>query len=108
VSRYNACGKRALRDGASTPAALDACVGADPTGQIAKSIAALRLALTKKCSGIDFDTAFPGDCAAVRDIAGCAAERVLCRSCSMLNAMHNLRANCDLFDDGSGNSSCLP
>ena len=78
--------------------------------KIAKSLAKLRSDLDKRCATVALASAFPGRCATsltTADLAACAAEVVDCRACNMLSAMLDLDADCDAFDDGLSNASCL-
>ena len=66
------CKKAALKAGAIAAAAIEDCVAnagttgsitADSKGKIAKAVAKLGDAITKKCGGVSTALAFPGICA---------------------------------------------
>jgi hypothetical protein len=53
-------------------------------------------------------SSFPG--CATNDsevLAACVDEIVECRVCRALNQADDLAVDCDLFDDGEANTSCL-
>ncbi len=108
---FSACMKDGLQDGTiSDTASLTTClttVAADAKGRIAKARAGVAKALDKKCADVDLDATLPGSCAGSGDFSGCLAERADCRSCLLLSEMDVLGADCDLFDDGAANLSCI-
>lgn len=111
LKQFGKCQKTGLKDGSiSDTTSLAACldeVSADPKGKIAKAKAAVTKALDTKCGGVDLDVALPGSCSGSGDFAGCLATRADCRSCLLLNEADALGADCDLFDDGLANLSCI-
>jgi len=115
---FNKCKKDGLK-GRSAPADADLpfddrldlgrCVGADPRGQIAKVCGAkLAEKISDHCSGVDTSLAIPGcGFADLAQLATCVNRRVGCELCLSLNAVDNLVRDCDDFDDGLSNGSCL-
>ncbi len=111
LKQFSKCKKTGLKAGSITDtSSLGTClteVAADPTGKIAKARAGVTKALDKKCGGVDLDAALPGSCAGSGDFSSCLSERADCRACLMLSEMDALGADCDLFDDGVANLSCI-
>ncbi len=114
-----AVGKEPFPGGASSSADLQDCVedagtlgsiADDVKAKIATSVTKLTEAIASKCDekGVTAG-AFPGACAllAGAPLATCLDERVECRVCLMLNAMDVLGVDCDLFDDGVADASCI-
>ncbi|TFH24306.1 MAG: hypothetical protein E4H03_03920 [Myxococcales bacterium] len=112
------CIKKGLQDGSvAGEAGVAACAdgidsGADDakvlkacgTGKILKQI-------RKRCdaTGVNLTAAFPG-CSAAGDsasLARCLDSVVECRVCLSLNRADFLDRDCDAFDDGAKNGSCL-
>jgi hypothetical protein len=120
--------RKALDEGASSAIALQTAIVAliDSDGgkfdrwahyQISKS-------LDKSCGKVDLAKAFPGcapDAPAValargleidgikdEGVTKCAVDSTRCRWCEAYNLMDGLTIDCDAFDDGSANGSCLP
>jgi hypothetical protein len=94
----------------TSAAGLEEClhvVAADPKGKVAKKTAKLTKVMGKACASQDLNTAFPGVCAGAADFVGCVEARVNCRTCLMLNLMHGLDADCEVYDDGQSNNSCV-
>jgi hypothetical protein len=120
LATFIGCKKAALKAGASSAAALEDCVktagtpgsiAADTKGKIAKAVAKLSAAIVKSCDGPGVTSgAFPGSCPSQTGgaLATCLDQRVECRVCLAINAMDGLAVDCDLFDDGTTNSSCVP
>jgi len=108
IKTFLKCKKTGLKDGTITSSlTLDGCfdtVAAD--AKVDKIIAKLGTTVTKKCTGVDLDAAFPGDCIGALDFAACVDEAVECRVCLTLDAMDNLGRDCDLFDNGAADLSC--
>ena len=105
------CKKHGLMEGSiRSAAAFQDCFDETTVGMSAKVDRAtfdLSRTLAKKCAGVDLAVAFPGVCSGALDFASCVDDRVECRVCLMLNAMDGLNADCDAFDDGAANGSCL-
>jgi hypothetical protein len=101
---------------------LEACLGADPQGKIAKAcdlreetspgkleVDGIRKALDTQClaKGVDLAEAIPGcEPGDVEATHACVDAAVECRACLALNAAAGLARDCDLFDDGAANGSC--
>jgi len=89
-----------------------ASLAADNKGKITKSRQKLQDTITKSCvePGVSLATAFPGTCAASPDaasLATCLDRQVDCRVCTQANEMQGLNVDCDVFDDGIDNGSCV-
>ena len=107
LKEFANCKKTALKEGATSAAALEACLGADPKGKIAKDcVTKLADTAAKKCVGQNLAALFPGYCAGSSDIVACLETVIECDVCSTVNAADNLNVDCDLFDDGLANESC--
>lgn len=100
--------KNALKNGADAAGDLAALVGADPKSKISKTVTKLGADITKKCTGVTVNTAFPGECAGetTGTLGACVSARVKCRMCETINDTDGLNADCDLVDDGAANGSC--
>ncbi len=102
------CKKKGLKDMTiDSPAALEACfdvVASD--AKVAKMIGKITTAVTKKCSTVILDTAFPGICVGAPVFADCVDASTECRTCLTLDAVDGLSRDCDLYDDGLANGSC--
>ncbi|MBY0278699.1 hypothetical protein K2Z84_25475 [Candidatus Binatia bacterium] len=118
LAEFLKCKKTVLKSGASSAAALEACVAdggttgsitADSKGKIAKAIVKLTADIGKKCDTPGVTSgAFPGTCTGLTGsaLAICLDRVVECRVCQAINDMDALAVNCDVFDDGSANGSC--
>ncbi len=118
LKEFNKCKKVALKDGAADGDALqDACLGIgavaqpDEKGKIAKAcIDKIDTDIDKKCvgKGVDLSDAAPG-CGTddPATLGACIDHLVECRVCTYLNVVDNLARDCDLFDDGIDNASCV-
>ncbi len=108
---FNKCKKDGLKDGSITSASgLEACVGADPKGKVVKECdTKLASKINKKCTGVTgLETAFPG-CGTgdLGELKTCVDEIVECRVCLALDLVDNIDRDCDTFDDGLSNGSCV-
>jgi hypothetical protein len=103
-------GKKVLAVTSAESLALDlvATLDADATGRIAKAEAALEAGIGKRCGGLPaLADSFPGcEPSIPLELAHCAERSARCRFCRMLGAFDALALDCDLFDDGSADSSC--
>ncbi len=94
-----------------TQNSLNACldnINTDPQGKIAKSTSLLDEILTRKCSSPGVEDPLLGVCTNAANPAICLTERTACRACLQLIDAHDLsRRDCDLFDDGNTNQSCI-
>jgi hypothetical protein len=114
LKAFNSCKRAELKAGVADGGALqDACMGTggsgipDLGGKIEKAFSKLFGTLGKcVAKGVDLDQAFPGRCVGAPDFAQCVDARVECRVCLMLNAMDDINADCDVFDDGVSNFTC--
>ena len=111
-----ACKEKGLKDGSVTSVlTLTGCLDADPKGKLAAQCDAATGALAsqvlpRQCilRGVDLGAAFPG-CATANEaeFVACADRVGRCRACVALGAADALGPDCDDFDDGSANASCL-
>jgi hypothetical protein len=118
LAEFVTCKKTALKGGATSAAALSACVdaagtpgsiAADTKGKILKAVTKLNASIGKSCDtpGVTAG-AFPGTCTGTTGTAlgSCLDARVECRVCQTINQIDGLFVDCDLFDDGVANASC--
>jgi len=106
------CKKRGLADGTITSTAdLADCFSAidvDARGKIGKSLQKVASDLLKRCDGLpDPSSIFPGRCASAPDFLTCLAESVRCRACLQLSATDDLEEDCERFDNGVFDNSCV-
>jgi len=92
---------------------IEECVGRDLKGKIAKACDAdtgkVRSTLDKKCGGVDLVSAFSGcGVADAASTAQCIDAQARCLTCAVLNGVSGISVDCDLFDDGQANTSCIP
>jgi hypothetical protein len=110
LKEFNKCKKAGLKDGSITGAVgLEACMGADEKGKIAKACdTKLGGTINKKCPGtVDLAAAFPGcNTGDANQLKTCVDVFVECAVCVALNEADNLARFCDLFDDDQVNGSC--
>jgi hypothetical protein len=116
---FGACKKDAMKNGAASNAEIEtACFVpggpglTDPKGKVPKGHAKLVDAASKNCivPAQDTDVLFPGGCVGETGtpaFANCIDRLVECRTCRLINAMDGLGVDCDLFDDGLANGSCV-
>ncbi len=83
----------------------------DPEGKIAKvCVEKLEKSIAKKCAPlVVLEVAFPGSnlggsLTALRDYVDYMVD---CEVCLALNVIDGVRRDCDLFDDGTANGTCL-
>lgn len=124
LKAFLACAKKGLKDeGAPFDAADDlaACIGSDPKGKVAKKcdlneagpdgkVDGIRKALSKKCvdQEVNLATALPGCALSDPELAhACIEADIHCRVCLALNRAGGLTRDCDTFDDGVTNQSCV-
>jgi hypothetical protein len=121
LKTYLACKKKMLSGGAASVGALADCVddgatsdsiAADTKGKLAKKDAGLEDTIVSACldASLVTDTLFPGECVGHNGdpgFADCIDDRIECRVCEMLNRGEALGVDCDLFDDGAANASCV-
>lgn len=89
--------------------ALAGSVAADSKSKIAKRVEALGAEISLRCQMATTGT-FPGACDGLNGetLASCINARSKCRVCQTVNAADSLTVDCDLFDDGVANTSCVP
>jgi hypothetical protein len=112
LQQFSNCFKAGLKSNSIIDAAsLNSClddVASDPQGKIAKSISGLSKTLARKCNLPGIHTPLPGACAGAGTQAACLGERTACRACLQIADAHDLSMrDCDLFDDGAANQSCI-
>jgi len=112
LQQFTHCLKDGLKTGSLNDAAsLDACLDEtlnDSQGKVAKLTESLERTISRKCDPAAIPQALPGLCADSGSPATCIAERTACRTCLQLADAHDLSArDCDLFDDGNNNDSCI-
>lgn len=84
----------------------------DPDGKIARSETKLDGIVSACIAGgvTPIGASFGGSCTGAADgaFAGCVEDRIRCRFCLAVNVADDIAPplDCDLFDDGSANSSC--
>lgn len=106
---FNACKTAGLKNGSIDSARkLEACIGTDPKGVVAKAQAKAQKTATKKCASVALATALPGECAAA-PLAGlfeCVEPRVQCGVCLALDGGDRLTRACHRFEDGVATAYC--
>ncbi len=118
LMKFVNCKRMTLHSGATSAAALAACVNdpntkasiaADNKGIIHGIVNGLNTAIANKCDTPGVSGAFPGPhCNGLTGSAlgACLDTQVECRVCQIINQMDGLFINCDLFDDQNANGSC--
>jgi len=116
LAGFNKCKKTSLASGRILrPNELGLCLGDLHNGQtkegakILKAQAKMTAAIDKSCALVATGSALPGACAAQPPaaVATCLEERVECRACLMLTTVDGFTYDCDVFDDGFANHSCV-
>jgi cysteine-rich repeat protein len=114
LKEFNRCTKEGLKD-ESIQSSLDlqACMGVDPKGNIAKACdpvsGTIPSKIDKKCvgKGVDLLGAFAScDTDDPGELATCLDQIVECQVCLALNEADALDRDCDDFDDEVANESC--
>jgi pimeloyl-ACP methyl ester carboxylesterase len=112
LKAFNKCKKAGLKEETITSASgLEGCMDFGGDSKVVKFCdEKLGDKIAKKCGGsIDLELAFPGcDSDDPNGLKTCIDVFVECGVCRGLNAADGLNQDCDLFDDGIGNSSCGP
>ncbi len=114
VKEFSKCEASAMKSSSKGPATIvsgDAVVGClfdDPKSKLAKAAAKIERARTKTCEGEDLSVVAAGKCGAETDVDfdACLESLARCNVCLMIDAISDLRADCDLQDDGESNASC--
>ena len=118
MATFEKCAAADLRNGGDADSLVDSCIGesgglADPTGKIEKLCATkLTNTIEKLCvgKGVAPNEALPGmeECVGTSsEIAACLDAKIECALCESLNAAGDMTLDCDLFDNGSADESCL-
>jgi len=111
VKEFLKCKKDGLKsDSIVSAATLTDCFDRiidDPKQKVSKTVTRLADTIATACSGVAAATAFPGACAGAGDVTSCIDALVECRTCRMLDQMDAVERDCDLFDDGAANASCV-
>jgi hypothetical protein len=82
----------------------------DPAGKIAGKAAKLTNDVSANCGTVSIATRFPGDCSGSGSAAAlgtCIERLVECDVCEAINDADGTNRDCDLFDDGVANGSCM-
>jgi glucose/arabinose dehydrogenase len=116
IKEFDRCKTAGLKDGTVKSAAtLADCLDADPRGKVAAACddatgALATKVIPKSCTdkGVNVTTAFPGCAAAdAAALAACAERTGRCAACGRLEQADALDIDCDEFDDGAVNASCV-
>jgi hypothetical protein len=109
---FNRCKKLALKNPAAEAADLEACIFADPEGEVARAcVDKVSAQVQSQCvlKGVDLAEAFPGiglaDPNDPGELVDALRQRVECLSCLALNEADGLIRDCDAVD-GDPNGSC--
>jgi hypothetical protein len=109
IRAFNACKAVGLKNGSITSAAtLEACMGVDPKGLVAKARTKAQARADRKCAAVALATAFPGECAAapLATFFECVEPEVTCGVCAAINGGVHLSVGCDDFEDGVATKLC--
>jgi len=109
LREFNRCAERGLAAGSIAAAAdLQACVGADPRGRVARTVAAAGRRIERGCRGEDVARLLPGACAsaAASELGACVEPRVACDVCRGLNGAERTNAACHRFANGEATTYC--
>ncbi len=113
-------GERGLRKGTalapnSLAQAILGAIAAGENARVGRKLASLGRGIADRCAApaVDLAAALPGACAGAANnaarLVSCLAEKARCRACLLFNAVNDLGAACDAFDDDVGdNLSCEP
>jgi hypothetical protein len=113
LKEFNTCKKRAMKAGTVQSAAElgTMCLGAveaDAKNKIAKSFTKLATQFVKRCGSVTNPAAlFPGSCASAPDLLSCFEQRAACRTCLELSGIDGLSEDCERFDNGIVDGSCV-
>src|SRR5262245_46399259 len=122
---FNGCKGKGLKDAQAPFDGADdlaACFDVDPKGKIAKQcdlleagaggkVDGIRKAIGKKCAakGVGLGATLPCCASAgLEQTHACIERAVKCRVCLAIDRADGLTRDCDLFDDGAANESCIP
>jgi hypothetical protein len=116
LKAFNRCKKLGVKSAIiRTAADLEACIDANPRRVVERACDAMTgviatRVLPRYCipRGVDLSDALPGcGVGEPENVSMCVEESIACRVCAALNQADDLALDCDLFDDGAANSSCL-
>jgi hypothetical protein len=121
LKAFRGCQKASLKAGVVTDnVTLAGCVddaarvgslAADTKGKLGKAATKMATDFTKRCaSGVTLNDAFPGDCVdggVQNDFVECVESEARCAACLTLNGANNMDVDCEAFDDGTANASCI-
>jgi hypothetical protein len=114
VKEFRKCKKTAMKDGATTAAAVvNACLSAaavrgtgsglaDPKNKVTRRGDKLADAVTSKCAALDLDVLAPGACVGggvQGDFAACVQDLAECHACETIRAADGLAIDCDTIDN---------
>ncbi len=103
------CAEIGLASGAiDSQQALEACVGADPRGDVARMVARTSAEVAARCAGEDVAVALPGRCSAsdASGLGSCLEPQASCDVCLGLNDGERLGVPCHRFEDGVATAYC--
>lgn len=119
MKEFIAC-KKLLLKSSENPAisaeSLEACfasVTGDAKGKVEKARLKMVDLFAKKCTpfSVTAHDVLAGNCAqntsGIEELSACVVESGRCRTCQIFNAADNLEHDCDTFDDGLANNSCV-
>lgn len=109
LREFNRCAEAGLAAGTIESAAdLQACVGADPRGRVARVVDDVGVRAERACRGKAIAALLPGGCAseAAADLGACVEPRVGCDVCRGLNDAERVNASCHRFADGAAVVYC--
>jgi hypothetical protein len=115
VKVFRKCKKDGMKAGTVTDAATleTECLTPtipDPKSKISKKATKLTGDVGAACTGVSIATLFPGVCSGSANataLGDCIERQTECRVCETLNAADGTARDCDLFDDGLANGSCV-
>ncbi len=104
----------AVTSAAELQTAIESALAADVKGKIAKATLKLTDAMAKTCGATDQEliTMFKGSCmpsaaTTAAQLSACAVSATRCRFCRALTGSTGLGFDCEAFDDGAANDSCV-
>ncbi|MFM7737702.1 MAG: DUF6851 domain-containing protein, partial [Alphaproteobacteria bacterium] len=103
------CAETGLASGAiASQESLEACVGADPRGDVARMAARTSAELTASCEGVAVPDALPGACGegGAGGLGACLEPQGSCDTCLGLNESERLAVGCHRFEDGVATAYC--
>jgi len=109
LKAFNACKSRGLKDGTIVSAlGLGSCIGADPSGAVAKAIQKAQQTTQKKCAATPVASAFPGDCAdaPLDGLYACLTRPLDCDVCLALRGGDRAAKACHVFANGVATEYC--